>query len=130
MIKNFSISDAVIFNFPDEIDLRGECELASVTCYVGEAFSVEMDWSILGSNQRVNITFQGVQDFEVRGRDLAYPLDSSIVLGISGFCSKEVSIPDGEFFIEPNNEMNYLAFVMNDGLAFLIKSTSAHMELR
>lgn len=128
MIRNFSIRDGVIFSFPQEIDLRGNCELLSVTKFFGSEPSVEMDWNIIRSNRGLRFKFTGVVDFQVTGRDSDYPYDSGITLGISGFCKPSSNIAESEFFVEPSKNQDYLGFVMDDKSAFLIKSGSGYMQ--
>ena len=124
------IRDGVIFSFPDQIDLRGDCELVSLTRYVGLHSSVELDWKINGTNQALQIKFSEVEDFQVNGRDLEYPYESSATLGIAGFCQGLALEHDAELFVEPSEEMNYLAFVMDDHSAIFIKAASAYMRRR
>lgn len=129
MIKNFSIRDAVTFDFPTEINLRNNCELLSVTINVVSQPSVEMNWKIINTNRSLRIIFTGLEDFEVRGRDPEYPCKSARVLGIAGFCSKSTYTYDNDFYVDSDNEMNYLAFVMDDRSAYLIKSEKGQMEI-
>jgi hypothetical protein len=127
MIRNFTIRDGVIFGFPEEIDLRGDCELSAVTRIVGPHSAIEMEWKIIGTNEILRIRFTGVENFEVRRRDEGYPFESAVTLGVSGFC-RQFDNAEADFFVEPSDEMAYLAFVMDDKSAFLIKADAGQMQ--
>jgi hypothetical protein len=125
MNRNFAIKDAVLFEFLGEVlDLRSECELASVHFQPGIVSSVEMLWSISGSNQHLQILFTQVHCFLVKERDQEYPLQSGVTLLIAGFSSRNLPDFQPELYVEPTYEMNYMTFVMNDSSAFLIKAES------
>lgn len=129
MNKNFQIEDGVLFTFSGEsVDMRGECELLSVELRPGLSPCVEMIWGIDLSNRRIQIVFESVDDFIVKGRDTEYPVKSGAVLAIAGFSNRDDYSYDGEFYVEPTREMKYMSFVMDDTSAFLIKAESANMH--
>jgi hypothetical protein len=124
--KNFVVKDAVLFGFSGEmIDLRGDCELASVNFYPGKSPSVEVKWDIQRSNHQVHMIFSSVEDFIVRSRDVAYPAESGAMLAIAGFSDGVSCGSDDQFYVEPTQEMNYMSFVMDDRSVILIKAGSA-----
>lgn len=128
MKKNFSVKDAVFFEFAGEtLDARGDCELLSVEFRPGAAASVEMNWRVHGSNRPLQILFSQVNNFVIKGRDEEYPLQSGVTLGIAGFSCVSLSA-DLELFVEPTPEMNYMTFVMDDESAIFIEAETAVMR--
>lgn len=129
MKKNFDIKDAVLFSFSgDQIDLRGDCELESVSFFPSNNPIVEIKWNIENTNHKLNVKFISVEDFIVRSRDESYPPECGTMLAIAGFSDGISCGSDDEFCIEPSQGMNYMSFVMDDQSAFLIKAGSAIMR--
>lgn len=125
MKKNFVIKDGVLFEFSGEVlDLRGDCNLVSVEFQTGVSPCVRMHWGIQGSNQQIQILFSSVEDFIVIGRDPEYPPESGTMLKVAGFSSGTSGVDEGEFYVEPTQEMNYMSFVMDDISSFLVKADS------
>lgn len=129
MKKNFNIRDGIIFEFSQEIlDMRGGCELISVTFCPGNSSTVEIKWKIERSNQLVYIIFSSVEDFIVRKRDAEYPLESGAMLAIAGFRDGVSCEREDQFYLEPTQEMNYMTFFMDDMSAILVRADSAIMR--
>lgn len=125
MNKNFSVRDAVFFESSDDtFDIRGDCELIEVQYRPGISASVEMIWKIRNSNQHLQMLFTEVRDFIFRGRDTDYPAQSGTMLGIAGFSGRDID-ETLTLYVEPEHDMSYMTFVMDDMSAVLIDAEKA-----
>jgi hypothetical protein len=127
MKKNFSIRDGFLFELSDGIlDVRGECSLSRVEIYPGSHPAAELIWDIDGSNQILRMSFTGLEDFVIKGRDKDYPFQSGVTLKVAGFSDGSGFV--GELYVEPTKVMSYISFVMDDMSAFLIKADLANVR--
>lgn len=127
MDKNFAITDAVLFDISGEIfDIRAQCQLLNIKFWPGSSSSLEMVWSIDGSNEQFSILFSQVQNFMIKERDEGYPLESGRMLKIAGFTQGHVNFQNCWLHPEQEDDADYLAFVMDDSTTILVKAGTAN----